>query len=173
MTTEQMTLEFNEGFCRFSAGHFTIFSRTHREHLHGHNYSLAASVTAAIQEPGLTFDYAIFKNKVKSTCEPLDRRFLLPANCPYLTFEESGDYCTAIFNQEKIPFLKKNILLLPIKNTTLEELSQWFLNQIISDKPWMKTYAIVTMTLKVFNGPEQNAVAQWHLTDNFLDGTQT
>ena len=155
------TIEFHEGPYRFSAGHFTVFSATKRERLHGHNYSLTASVTAAISEPGLIFDYKIFKDQLKSLCKKLDSYFLLPERSPYLTFEEDDDYHYVTFNGEKIPFLKSDVLLLPITNTTLEDLSQWFLQQLTSDENFIRRYGISAMTLKVFNGPEQSAVVDW------------
>ncbi len=159
--TRSVTLEFYPGAYKFSAGHFTIFSPTERERLHGHNYLIAATVTAAIREPGLTFDYAIFKNRLKAICEKLDRRFLLPENSPYLQIEEDEHYYYATFNHEKIPFLKNDVLLLPVENTTLEDLSQWAVNEIISDQKFIRDHAISAMTIKVFNGPEQSAGADY------------
>lgn len=160
---KQATLEFYEGFCGFSAGHFTIFSKNKRECLHGHNYSLAASVTAAIREPGMIFDYTIFKDKLKAICTKLDRHFLLAESSPYLKIEEEGEYFYAIFNEEKIPFLKKDVILLPVANTTLEELARWFLHQIITDKKFICGHEISMITIKVFNGSEQSANVNWLL----------
>ena len=161
MMSECATIEFHEGPYRFSAGHFTIFSATERERLHGHNYSLAASITAGMSEPGLTFNYKLFKDKLRELCKHLDRRFLLPQHSPYLTLEEDSDYYFVTFNQEKIPFLKSDVLLLPVANTTLEDLSQWVINQVISDEVFIQRYAISAVTIKVFNGPEQSAKRCW------------
>ena len=161
MMSTSATIEFHEGPYRFSAGHFTVFSATKRERLHGHNYSLTASVTAAISEPGLIFDYNIFKAQLKSLCEKLDSYFLLPKHSPYLTLEEDGDYYYVVFNDERIPFLKSDVLLLPITNTTLEDLSQWFLRQITEDEAFIARHGVSAMTIKVFNGPEQSAVVNW------------
>lgn|SRR3990167_1225860 len=160
---EQATLEFYKGFCGFSAGHFTIFSKNKRECLHGHNYSLEAAVTAAIHEPGMIFDYAYFKNKIQLLCNRLDRRFLLPENSPYLKIVEEDEYYYVSFDEETIPFLKKDVLLLPIVNTTLEALSQWFLQEIISNKKFIAGGKISALVIKVFNGPEQSAMARWEM----------
>ena len=161
MMSTSATIEFHEGPYRFSAGHFTVFSATKRERLHGHNYSLTASVTAAISEPGLIFDYKIFKDRLKTLCKRLDSYFLLPEHSPYLTFEEDSDYYYVMFNGGRIPFLKSDVLLLPITNTTLEDLSQWFLQQITKDEAFITRYSVSAMTIKVFNGPEQSAVVNW------------
>jgi len=156
-----VTLEFYEGPYTFSAGHFTIFSKTERERLHGHNYSLAATVTAAMNEPGMTFNYNIFKDLLKSLCSKLERHFLLPANSPYLLIKEEGDYYQVTFNREIIPFLKSDVLTLPIENTTLEDLSRWFLNEITANKAFIDENAISAITIKVFNGPQQSASATY------------
>ena len=161
MTEKTVTLEFHEGVCEFCAGHFTIFSATEREWLHGHNYSVQASIATHMHEPGIAFDYAIIKNKLKSICGPLDRRFLLPSQNPYLKIEASTDYYHAIFNGEKIPFLKKDVVLLPIANTTIEALSQWFLEQLLADLEFMDHHGITAITIRLFNGREQNAMTHW------------
>lgn len=160
------TLNYYQGPLKFAAGHFTIFSATHRETLHGHNYALEASVTAAIGEPGITFDYNIFREKLVSLCKMLDKRFLLPANSPYLKIEEDENYYYAIFNTKKLPFLKEDVLILPVTNVTIEELSQWFVEQIITDTAFIHQYAIQKIVIKVFNGPEQSASAEWFVSQS-------
>ena len=53
----------------FSAGHFTIFSDTARENLHGHNWYVRARLLGVVGEGGLTFDYNVVKSDSSS---PLD-----------------------------------------------------------------------------------------------------
>lgn len=156
-----VTLDFYPETFSFSAGHFTVFSANERESLHGHNYSVAATLEARIQEPGITFNYLIFKKRLQALCDQLDRHFIVAEKCPYLTISEKGDYYEIVFNQDKIPFLKKDVLLLPIENTTLEDLSRWFVEQLISDKTFLTENAIEKITIKVFNGPEQSAAFSW------------
>src|SRR5687767_3245851 len=105
MMKQFKTLEFLGGQLRFSSGHFTIFSATQREKLHGHNYHLEASLTAAILEPRITFDYGIFRDKLIELCQKLHSHFLLPTESPYLKIIEDEEYYYAIFNSQKIPFL--------------------------------------------------------------------
>ncbi len=161
--TQLTTLEFYQGELKFSAGHFTIFSKTHREHLHGHNYLLSARVVAELQEPGLSFDYRVFKQTLLALCDSLNARFLLAGESPYLKIEERGEYYEAHFNEEKIPFLKRDALILPLSNITLEELSRWFVQALISDKAFMEQQRIHALTIKVFNGPEHSAAYAWVL----------
>jgi 6-pyruvoyltetrahydropterin/6-carboxytetrahydropterin synthase len=155
------TVEFYKGKLKFSAGHFTIFSATERECLHGHNYELEASFTAEISEPGLTFDYRIFDTQLLKLCKQLDFRFLLPQHSPYLKIEEDADYYIAEFNHKKLFFLKEDALVLPLSNITLEELSSWFVEHMIKDQAFIESHRICEIWIKVFNGPEHCAKAQW------------
>lgn len=157
------TLNFYKGDLNFSAGHFTIFSATEREHMHGHNFYLEASVTAAVDKSGITFDYRIFKRKLAGLCANLHTYFLLPEFSPYLKIAIEGDYLYAEFNQKKIPFLREDVVLLPIANITLEELSRWFLQQMLADEQFIKEYGISAMEIRVFNGLEQSAAASWEV----------
>lgn len=151
---------YKEGF-RFSAGHFTIFSATEREPLHGHSYSVAASLKTTIDEPGISFDYRIFKEKLRELCDGLHLRFLLPKLSPHLKISEKQGNYEVKFHQEKLCFPKQDVLLLPIENTTLEDLSHYFLNQLIEDRSFIKSYHIKEIIIKVFNNPEQSAAAEW------------
>jgi 6-pyruvoyltetrahydropterin/6-carboxytetrahydropterin synthase len=144
----------------FSAGHFTIFSETEREDMHGHNYNVAVSMQVELQDNGMSFDYRVYKNKLKDLCQQLDRRFLLPSQSHYLKIEDAGDMWIGHFNQEKIPFLKRDVLILPICNITIEELSHWFLEQLTQNKEELDTYRIKDITVKVFNGPSQSGAAR-------------
>ena len=46
--TRLSTIEIYKENMKFSAAHFTIFSDTHREHLHGHNYTAHVALTTEI-----------------------------------------------------------------------------------------------------------------------------
>jgi 6-pyruvoyltetrahydropterin/6-carboxytetrahydropterin synthase len=155
------SLELHKEAFSFSAGHFTVFSATERELLHGHNYNVSVVFHFAIQQNGLSFDYRYYKKKLFALCEQLDKRFLLPSQSPYLKLEEQADYWVAHFNHKKLPFLKEDVLILPITNVTIEELAFWFLQNLLSDQQELTAHAIHSMAVKVYNGPKQSAGATW------------
>lgn len=152
-------LEIHKEEFSFSAGHFTIFSATEREQLHGHNYNVSIQFEIEITHNGLSFDYRYYKKKILALCEQLDRHFLLPSLSPYLQIEDGEDYWFAHFNHKKIPFLKEDVVLLPLTNITIEELSHWFLQQILANETELKNHLIRNITVKVFNGPGQSGGA--------------
>jgi len=158
---ELTTLELCSERMSFSAGHFTIYSPESRERLHGHNYHVQVAITAEIGPVGITFDYAIYNEKIYNLCRELNITTLLPSHSPYLTIKEDGDYYQVIFNQDKMFFLKTDVKFLPIKNTTLEELAKWFLLQLIEDEKSIIEHHIYGVQVKVFNGPGQCASAEW------------
>lgn len=158
------SLEIHKEELSFSAGHFTIFSATEREQLHGHNYYVSLNLNVKIAHNGLSFDYRYYKNKMLALCEQLDRHFLLPSLSPYLKLEENGDYWLAHFNHQKIPFLKEDVIILPLTNITIEELSHWFLHHLLKEKEQLIIHAIHGISVKVYNGPGQSGGASWEET---------
>jgi 6-pyruvoyltetrahydropterin/6-carboxytetrahydropterin synthase len=146
---------------KFSSGHFAIFSSELRENLHGHNYNVCASFTTIIEDEGFSFDYRFYKNKVRKICDSLNEITLLPEKCKHLRFEDGGDYTHVYFSNEKLIFLKRDIKILPVYNITVEELSNWVLNQILLDKTELAQNKIVAIKVKVFSGPGQSGSAEW------------
>jgi 6-pyruvoyltetrahydropterin/6-carboxytetrahydropterin synthase len=158
--TRLATVDIHAEEHSFSAGHFTIFSATQREDMHGHNYRVTVSMHVELQENGMAFDYRIYKNKLRALCDQLDRRFLLPSQSQYLKIEDAGDMWIGHFNHEKIPFLKRDVLILPICNVTIEELSHWFLGQLTQNKEELALHGIKDIIVKVFNGPSQSGATR-------------
>lgn len=155
-------LELFKEQMNFSAGHFTIFSATERENMHGHNFFAHVAIESDVAENGMASDYGIYKKAILDLCRSLDHAFLLPTQNSYLRLEEDNQYVYAYFNadREKIPFLKRDVKLLPIRNVTLEELSFWFLGELlllIKDQSDL----VESMEVKIFSGPGQSGLSSW------------
>ncbi|TDI89020.1 MAG: 6-pyruvoyl tetrahydropterin synthase, partial [Chloroflexi bacterium] len=106
------------------------------------------------------FDYNLIKDKLKALCDELDERTLLPDQSPYLRFETDGGYLVAIFADERIPFLTRDVLRLPIRNSTVEEFARWFLARLSNDSDVVEL-PIRSMTVRVSSGPGQWAASRW------------
>lgn len=157
------TIELFREDLHFSAGHFTIFSATEREKMHGHNYQIHAFITTLIEHDGIRFDYRIFHEKLMRICKQLNLCFLLPSESRYLKIEEQGNYYHAYFNGEMLPFLKSDVVILPIANTTVEELSHWFIQQLIEDKNELEKHGVQALTIKVISNAGRSGSADWSL----------
>ena len=154
-------IELNKEYMAFDAAHFTIYSATHRERLHGHNFSVHASLTAEVNDNGMTFDYALYKQKIRALCDELSQYTLVADKSPYLRIEEEGDYLYVYFDKEKIPFLKKDVKRLPLRNITVEELSRWFIAQLSKDTQSLNQYGIQRIVVKVCSAPGQCGSHEW------------
>ncbi len=160
------TIELCKENMKFSSGHYTIFSPTRREKLHGHNFTVYAAITAKTDENGMAFDYGIYKEKLRKLCRGLSEYFLIAGDSQYQRIEQEGD-CTYIhFHNEKIPFLSKDILILPIKNVTVEELSKWMVGELLAEKQELDKHEITAILIKVFSGPGQSGSYQWQREDS-------
>lgn len=157
---KQTTLYFNQGKFKFSAGHFTIFSATEREPLHGHNYMLEVILTAEMQAPGITFDYRDVAKKIEQLCRQLSLHCLMPAKSPYLNIEEDEQHYQITFNHESMWLLKSDVILMPLENISIESLSQWFVDELTHDTLFLAQFPIKKILVKVFNGPLHAASAE-------------
>ena len=154
---------FKENF-KFSCAHFTIFSKEKRENIHGHTFHVKVILESEVGDNGMTFDYTIYKREIVALCKSLNEHFLLPERSPYLSLNEDEDYVYISFHNEKIPFLKRDVKKLPIINTTVEELSYWFLSQLKKDKGKLENFGIRKINVQVFSGPGQCGSTCWEKT---------
>ncbi len=162
MTKYLTTVELHKESMKFSAGHTTIFSATEREPLHGHMYHVYLALTTWIEDNGMTFDYRYYKHKIHALCKHLNQTFLMPEFSPFLTYAQDDEYYYFTFNHKKIPFLKEDITLLPVTNITVEELSRWFVRELIKDEESLQKHHIENIVVKVYSAPGQCASHAWH-----------
>jgi 6-pyruvoyltetrahydropterin/6-carboxytetrahydropterin synthase len=154
------TIEISKDYLHFNAAHFTLFSATEREDLHGHTFYVTAAVDAPVGDDGLAFDYNLFKDALKALCDRLDEKTLLPERSPYLRLEQADGYLVALFADERIPFLPRDVVTLPVRNITVEELAPWLLEQLRS-RPDIAALPLTRLLIRVSSGPGQWAGAEW------------
>lgn len=155
------TIYIEKEYLKFSAAHFTVFSATERERLHGHNFTVSANITAQVDDNGMTSNYRIYKDALQRCCEALDEYVLLPGESPYLQIEQQGDTYAVFFNGEKMLFLASDTKILPIRNTTVEEFSHYILQQLLLDHELAGTAGLQGLTVSVASGPGQNGSSDW------------
>ena len=154
------TIEISKEALHFAAAHFTIFSATERENLHGHNFQVAVDIDADVGVDGLAFDYNLVKSRLQVLCDELDERTLLPERSPHLAITEENGYTIAHFNGERIPFLARDVLTLPVSNITVEALAEWLGGELLRD-PGIAALDMRNLTVKVSSGPGQWASASF------------
>ncbi len=159
--TNLTTIEISKEDIKFSAAHFTIFNATERERLHGHNYAVYLAVTAPVGDDGICFSYRDVKTRLRELCESLDEYTLLPQYSPHLNIEEDAEFYLAWFNGEKIPLRKSDTLLLPIRNSTVEEFARYLRDRFIGDESFVRERNICEVVVKVSSGPGQCGSSEW------------
>jgi len=152
------TLYIDKESHKFSAAHYTIFSATERERLHGHNYSVSARIVAPIGENGFSADYNVYKTRLKALCDELDEYMLLAGDSPYQQVEEVGDSYRVRFAGQEMFFLRSDTQVLPVRNATVEEFSHLLLQRLLE-----ASYGedLREVQLCVASGPGQRACAVW------------
>lgn len=155
------TVELCKESMKFAAGHTTIFSATEREPLHGHLYSVYLALTTWVEENGMTFDYRYYKERIHQLCRQLNQTFLMPQYSPFLTYAEDDEYYYFTFNHKKMPFLKEDVKIMPLSNITVEELSRWFVSELIKNEEELTRHRIEHLLVKVFSAPGQSASHSW------------
>ena len=156
--TQLATLHIDKQAHKFSAAHFTIFSETERERLHGHNYGVSARIVAKMGENGFSADYNVYKRCLQKLCDAHDEYMLLPAQSPWLAVvEEQGEY-HATFAGKTLRFPVDETLLLPIVNVTVEALAHYLLERVLDES---SLGDLIELELFVTSGDGQMSSACW------------
>ncbi|MDX1735333.1 MAG: 6-carboxytetrahydropterin synthase [Halioglobus sp.] len=156
--TRLTTLYIDKESHKFSAAHFTIFSATERERLHGHNYSVSARIVAPMGDNGFSADYNVYKTRLATICDELDEYMLLAGDSPYQQIEEDGEYYRVRFDDDVMTFLRSDTIVLPIRNATVEEFSHYLLQRLIAESG---DDELVEVELCVASGPGQKGCSLW------------
>jgi 6-pyruvoyltetrahydropterin/6-carboxytetrahydropterin synthase len=159
------TLYIDKESHKFSVAHYTIFSATERERLHGHNYSVSAMIAAPMGDNGFAADYNVYKRRIKALCDELDEWLILPADSPHQTVTEKDAVFEVCFNGERMQFLKSDTQVLPITNATVEEFSHLLLRRLLA---LSADDVLAEVEVCVSSGPGQKACARWSAMDEGL-----
>ncbi len=160
--TRLTTLYIDKESHKFSAAHYTIFTATERERLHGHNYSVSARIVAPMGDNGFSADYNVYKSRLKTLCDELDEYMVLAENSPHQTIEKDGDNYRVKYADEEMLFLCSDTLVLPILNATVEEFSHYLLGKLVALSAGDDLREI---ELCVASGPGQKGCAIWRAGD--------
>tara|TARA_R110002110_G_scaffold415561_2_gene651012 strand:- start:248361 stop:248840 length:480 start_codon:yes stop_codon:yes gene_type:complete len=156
---EQLTtLYIDKESHKFSAAHYTIFSASERERLHGHNYSVSARIVAPMGDNGFAADYNVYKTRIAQLCDALDEYMILAGNSPYQTVEEAGECYRVTFAGQEMLFLQSDTQVLPIRNATVEEFSALLLDRLIAASAGEDLREV---ELCIASGPGQKGCSIW------------
>lgn len=118
-------------YFNFASSHFLIFKDGTREPLHGHNYRVALKGESCSLEGDMVFDFLDIKPIVREVCDELDHKLLLPGENHSLKIIENGKYLEVTApDGDEFKFPKKDVLILPLHNTSAERLAIYLAKKI-------------------------------------------
>ncbi len=114
---------------RFAAAHFATFEDS-CEPLHGHNYNVIVEVEGELTDVGWVFDFGALKAMTRDLCKELDHKFLLQRDSKVLKIDEGKTNWKIRYEAKGWVFPKEDVIVLPIENSTEEQLAQLFAERI-------------------------------------------
>lgn len=151
------TLHLYKQNFKFSSAHFLIFDEQRAEMLHGHNYQVKIDLKskAIIANEGLKNSYLIdfheIKALVKSKLDLWDEHVLLPGQNVEMKFQYIDNSVEVFFRDRKYCFPKNEVVLLPITNTSVEQLSLLLANEFAKN-PLLKIFSEISVTVEETQG---------------------
>lgn len=146
-------------YFNFASSHFLIFDDGSREPLHGHNYRVMCKGEAPKLTHDMVFDFLDIKPIVREVCDSLDHKLLLPKDNDRLAiFDEGQNYTIKTPDDSTMSIPKKDILLLPILNTSAERLAVYICDEVRRLTKERFNFAFTTLEIEVEETPGQSAV---------------
>ncbi len=108
----------------FSAAHFITFAGDICERLHGHNYAVRVAVEGPLDENRYVVDFIALRDAVLEVTQTLDHHVLLPDSHAEIKVTSDDRETTARFRDRRWVFPNEDCAILPVVNTTAEELAR-------------------------------------------------
>ena len=126
----RFSIEVAKDYFNFASAHFLIFGNGRREALHGHNYQVSVAAEGELDRAGVLLDFISFKPLVKQICDDLDHRTLIQKESPLLRIRQDGKSVSVRYKEQRIILPRRDIILLPLVNTSTELLAEYIANKI-------------------------------------------
>lgn len=119
----------------FSAAHFITFAGGICERLHGHNWRVAAEVWGPLDQNQYVYDFIALRDGLQKIVDRLDHRMLLPLSHPTIKVVTSAHEVEVKFEDRRWVFPLEECVILPVINTTAEEIARWMLDEWLQEQP--------------------------------------
>jgi 6-pyruvoyltetrahydropterin/6-carboxytetrahydropterin synthase len=126
----RFSIEVAKDYFNFASAHFLIFANGRREPLHGHNYQVSVAMEGELDRAGVVLDFIAFKPLVKQVCDALDHRTLIQAESPAIRLRKNEQQVEILYKEQKLLLPRRDVILLPIVNTSTELLAEYIAEQI-------------------------------------------
>jgi 6-pyruvoyltetrahydropterin/6-carboxytetrahydropterin synthase len=130
LMSRRFSIEVAKDYFNFASAHFLIFANGRREPLHGHNYQVSVAMEGELDRTGVVLDFIAFKPLVKQVCDALDHRTLIQAESPAIRLRKNEQQVEILYKEQKLLLPRRDVILLPIVNTSTELLAEYIAEQI-------------------------------------------
>jgi 6-pyruvoyltetrahydropterin/6-carboxytetrahydropterin synthase len=130
LMSRRFSIKVAKDYFNFASAHFLIFADGRREALHGHNYQVSVAIEGELDRAGVILDYISFKPMVKRVCDDLDHRTLIQSESPILKIRKRHAEVEILYKTQKLLLPRRDVILLPIANTSTELLAEYISKQI-------------------------------------------
>lgn len=114
----------------FAAAHFITFAGDICERIHGHNYGVRVVVEGPLDANRYVVDFIALRDAVLAITSQLDHHVLLPTDHPEIRITSDERETTARFRDRRWVFPNEDCVLLPVINTTAEEIARVILEKV-------------------------------------------
>ncbi|RLI65605.1 MAG: 6-pyruvoyl tetrahydropterin synthase family protein [Candidatus Asgardarchaeum californiense] len=113
---------------QFSAAHLII---GHKKcgRLHGHTYAVHTKIYGDRDIDGFIIDFSTIKTILKEIANELDHKILIPEKNRFV--ERTENEIKILFDNKTYIFPREDCALIPFKSSTVENLAEHILNQLI------------------------------------------
>lgn len=147
---------------KFSCAHFTIFSKTERERVHGHNFRVWAELWSSVDSNGMAIDYTIIRKIILNTCKELNEHMLIPEFSPHLKINKESSKIEITFNNQSMMFLNSDVKILQLLNITNEELCKIFIAAILDKVDCVENFKLCSkFAIFISSSPGNNVMVDW------------
>ncbi len=123
--THRYSVSLHKEQLTFSAAHFITFAGDTCESLHGHNYGVRCEVSGQLTVDRYVIDFIALRDELAQIVRELDHSMLLPLHHAQILVEVQAPEVIARFQERRWVFPQADCRLLPVANTTAEELARY------------------------------------------------
>ncbi|QDT11647.1 6-pyruvoyl trahydropterin synthase family protein [Planctomycetes bacterium K23_9] len=116
----------------FSAAHFITFAGDICERIHGHNYGVRASVEGPLDDNRYVVDFIALRDAVLKETLQMDHHVILPRDHAEIKITQDEKETTATFRDRRWVFPNEDCVILPVVNTTAEEIARVIAERVMA-----------------------------------------
>jgi 6-pyruvoyltetrahydropterin/6-carboxytetrahydropterin synthase len=152
-------VDVTKDYLTFSSAHFITFRGHKCECLHGHNYTVAVAVEGGVDDEALfVLDFAVVKAIAKPIVDAIDHKVLLPTRNPKVAIRDRGERVEVdVFGEHRYLFPTRDVALVPVANTTVEMLAEWFAREMKAKLVEAGHGHLTLLEVRVEESPGQSA----------------